>query len=126
MPHIPPRKRLPPRQPCSIEATAVACLPPQVVRLWVAAAGQLKAALEGHRQAVHSLAFSPSGLLLASGSEDYMVGGGGRVGWRVGVGGGCVGWRAGAEVQADDQQARGRQGAARGRAWGQGSVLHGQ
>ena len=38
--------------------------------LWNVATGQRIAVLEGHKEAVVSLAFSPDGKLLASGSAD--------------------------------------------------------
>ncbi|CAG8145799.1 unnamed protein product [Penicillium olsonii] len=44
-----------------------------VIQLWDAASGALRQTLEGHSNMVTSLAFSPKGVLLASGSHDQSV-----------------------------------------------------
>jgi WD40 repeat protein len=43
------------------------------IELWDVASGKIKANLRGHKHRVSSLAFSPDGKLLASGSEDETI-----------------------------------------------------
>ena len=45
----------------------------RTVRLWDVATGELKRTLTGHTETVDSVAFSPDGQLLASGSWDRTV-----------------------------------------------------
>ena len=47
---------------------------PRPVRIWQADEGRLLATLLGHLKVVHSIAFSPDGNLIATGSEDDTVG----------------------------------------------------
>ena len=47
--------------------------PAASVRLWNTATGALQQTLKGHSDSVQSVAFSPDGQLLASGSQDKTV-----------------------------------------------------
>ena len=45
----------------------------QTVKLWEVSSGRLVRSFEGHKSFVHSIAFSPDGKTIASGSYDHTL-----------------------------------------------------